>query len=74
MYLTDDDLIKALMNCRQNLTFDQETGKSGLIFVKENVASTGGWFDREDNSIIRSPNYFEAIFKTCGFEILNKSS
>lgn len=72
MYLTDDDLIRALCKCRENLTFDANTGKGGLIFVKENIKSHGAWFDREDNSIIRNPVYFEAIFKTCGLEVLHK--
>ena len=74
MYLTDQDLIKAMMNCRNALTYDETTGKGGVVFVKENIKSHGAWFDREDNSLIRNPLYFESIFKTCGFEILHKST
>jgi len=73
MYLTDKDLIDSLMRCRNNVTMNKETGKSGLIIVKENVKSTGCHLDKEDNSIIRSPMYFKAIFDTCGLEILHTS-
>ena len=74
MYLTDKDLIESLMRCRRNLTVDKKTGNSGLIIVKENIKASGCYLDREDNSLIRSPMYFKAIFDTCGLEILTTSN
>ena len=73
MYLTDDDLIKALVNCRNNLTEKQETGKGGIIVVKENIKSTSAHLDKEDNSVIRSVEYFNAIYASAGLEVIHQS-
>ena len=64
MYLTDDDLIKALKDCMANLTISEETGQSGLIIVKDNVKDTGVTMhlDREDNSVTRSIEHYNALF------------
>lgn len=70
MYLTDEDLIKGLKDCAANLTVSEESGKSGLIIVKENVTSAGFYFDREDNSSTRTIAHFETSFAACGLEIL----
>ena len=74
MYLTDDDLIQTLSRCRDNLTFDPESGKSGLIYVKENIKQHGAWLDRDDNSLIRNAVHFQKIFEVAGFEVLHKST
>ena len=71
MYLTDDDLIKTLVNCRNNLTENHEKG--GIIVVKENIKSTSAHLDKEDNSLIRSVEYFNAIFATAGLEVIHQS-
>jgi hypothetical protein len=70
MYLTDEDLIKGLKDCAANLSVSEESGKSGLIIVKENVSSAGFYFDREDNSSTRTIAHFETTFAACGLEIL----
>lgn len=67
MYLNDEDLIKALCRCRENLTTGDD-GKSGLIFVKENIKKIGiAFLDKSDFSLIRSADFFKIIFATCGF-------
>lgn len=73
MYLTDKDLINILVRCRKNLT--SKDGRKGIIFIKENVTDPTdftGYFDRQDNSLIRCPEYFEIIFKTAGLQVLKK--
>lgn len=72
MYLQDRDLVTALNKCRENLTGDAG-GKTGLIFVKENITKAGAHLDKSDNSIARSELYFKTIFDTCGLEIIHKS-
>ena len=74
MYLNDQDLIKALVRCREGLTINEKTGDSGLIIVKENVKPRGAYIDKEDSSITRSPEHFKAIFDSCGLEIIHTSS
>ena len=73
MYLTDDDLIKALKDSVAHLTISETTGQSGLIIIKENVKAAGVYLDKEDNSLIRSPLHFKAIFEAAGLEILHAS-
>ena len=73
MYLTDDDLIQKLKECAENLTVSEETGQSGLIVGKENVKGSGFHVDKEDNSVIRSPIHFTAIFNASGLEVLHSS-
>ena len=55
MYLTDQDLVRALRHTADHLTICEKTGESGLIFIKENVKRDGFYVDKEDNSVIRSP-------------------
>lgn len=71
MYLHDRDLIKALSKCRANLT--RKNGKTGLIFIKENVKRGGALLDKSDNSIARSEIFFKVIFDTCGLKIIHKT-
>jgi len=49
------------------------TEESGIIVIKENVKSKGAYLDKEDHSLIRSPMYFQAIFDTCGLEVVHSS-
>ena len=71
MYLTDEDLVQSLQKCVDNLTIDEETGKSGLIVVKENVKDIGLCVDREDNSVIRSIVHFNLIYAKVGLTVLH---
>ena len=73
MYLTDEDLIKALKTSADNLTIDEKTGHSGLIYVKENVKNSDFIVDKEDNSVIRSAVYFNKIFEAAGLEVIHSS-
>ena len=74
MYLNDQDLIKAFCRCRDNLTKGEEgSGKTGLIFVKENVKASGAYLDKSDYSLVRSEAHFRAIFATCGLDVLHRS-
>lgn len=68
MYLTDEDLLEFLMKTKKALK--QEGGKSGLLFVKENVHEGTFLLDKEDNSIMRTTEHFEALFVDAGFEVL----
>ena len=71
MYLHDKDLIEALCKCRENL--NQDDTRTGLIFVKENAKSEGALLDKSDNSIARSLEHFEVIFKACGLKIIDRT-
>ena len=73
MYLTDDDLVKSLKDCSDNLTVDEKTGEKGLIIVKENVKNAGLYVDKEDNSVVRTPVHFNSIFQEAGLEVLHQS-
>ena len=71
MYLTDEDMLRALQASASNLTISPSTGHSGLIFVKDNVMHTAGFeLDRLDNSIVRSIEQYRAVFAAAGLEIL----
>ena len=72
MYLNDQDLIKTLHRCRENVTV--KGNKCGLIFVKENVKKAGAYLDKSDNSLARSEFYFKVIFDVCGLAIVHKST
>ena len=73
-YLTDDDLIKFLVNCRQNgLKRPSGSERSGLIFVKDNATNDQTFIlDQQDSSVMRTEEQTDAIFKYAGFEILAK--
>jgi len=73
MYLTDDDLVLALKRTADNLTISEETGQSGLIFIKENVKQSGAYLDKEDNCIIRNPIQFKLIWEAAGLECIHAS-
>ena len=51
-----------------------ENGKSGLLFVKENINNDGKTvIDRQDNSVMRSEKGFEAIFSEAHLRIVQKT-
>lgn len=72
MYLTDEDLIAALKESAAHLTTG-ENGESGLIYVKENVKAKDFIVDKDDNCVIRSPEYFNLIFEAAGLEVIHSS-
>ena len=61
-YLTDTDLMEFLIKTRETGLKVGENGKSGLVFVKENVAGKQFIVDKDDNSIMRTEKQFSAIF------------
>eukprot|EP00614_Pseudopedinella_elastica_P012509 CAMPEP_0172587728 /NCGR_PEP_ID=MMETSP1068-20121228/6739_1 /TAXON_ID=35684 /ORGANISM="Pseudopedinella elastica, Strain CCMP716" /LENGTH=280 /DNA_ID=CAMNT_0013382845 /DNA_START=249 /DNA_END=1091 /DNA_ORIENTATION=+ len=77
-HLTDADLVSFLKRCSEALK------PSGVICIKDNTfasdfkarehdGSTEHFcVDREDSSMTRSPNYFEAIFNFAGFQVILK--
>lgn len=67
MYLTDADLLKFLVDCKENLTVSEDKKKSGMIFVKENVSDKGFYLDKTDNSLVRSDQHFMTLFEEAGF-------
>ena len=71
MYLTDDDLVASLKRAAQALNISD--GKSGLIFVKENIKSRDFIVDKTDNSVTRSLTYFNKIFTAAGLKIIHSS-
>lgn len=75
LYLTDQDLLDYLINSRNNLAESTEIGpngknKCGLIFVKENVSRDRFLIDKQDNSVMRTKEQFDALFEDAGLEIL----
>jgi len=49
-------LLDFLVKCKENLS------PKALIFVKENVCDKGFVVDKDDNSVLRSNEYFSEIF------------
>jgi len=75
MYITDADLVEFFTRAKPHLTNSEELtaqGKSGLIFVKENVNAGKFLIDREDNSIMRTEEHFRALFEEAGYQILKQ--
>ena len=77
MYLTDADLVSFLKKANSHLKRTMVPSplggfKQGLLFVKENVHTDNFLVDREDNSIMRTQQHFEAIFEDAGFRVLRQ--
>ena len=56
-YCTDSDLSSFLLKARTkglNLSSDGIFGKTGLVYVKENVAGAQFILDKSDNSVMRT--------------------
>ena len=71
MYLRDDEIIKILTNCKNSLSLD-ENGKTGLIFVKDNINSGEG-ICVDEHSFRRTVGHYEAIFSAAGYDVLHSS-
>jgi len=44
--------------------------KCGLLFVKENVSRDRFLIDKQDNSVMRTKEQFDALFEDAGLEVL----
>ena len=64
LYLRDDDLIEMLMICKQHLK------ENGIIVVKENVGEDGFYWDRSDNSLMRTVEHMTSLFKKSNLKVL----
>ena len=53
-YLTDNDLVEFLEKTKKTGLVQSDDGKTGLVFVKENVAAGEFIVDKTDNSIMRT--------------------
>ena len=73
-YLTDDDLIQFLVNCKENgLRKPEGSDKTGLIFVKDNATQDEQFIlDKADSSVMRTEEQIDAIFKYAGYKIIAK--
>lgn len=65
-YLTDADLVKFLVNCRENFV----DKANGMVFIKENVHDTSFYVDKDDNSVVRNDKMFEELFEQAGFTVM----
>lgn len=63
-YLTDDDFVKFLVSCKNNLV----DGNS-VIFLKDNVSATAH-IDENDNSIVRSEQLVKHLIEMAGLAIV----
>ena len=62
-----------LKKCKVDGLKKTDQGKSGLIFVKDNVCKEQSFaFDKVDKSIIRSEQQFDAIFADAGYTVIKK--
>ena len=71
-YLTDSDLSEFLAKTKRDGLNRTEDGKTGLIFVKENVAGGEFILDKSDNSVMRTNKQFETIFQASGYTIMKQ--
>ena len=62
-YLTDNDIAEFLTRANREGLTKGENGKTGLIFVKENVHAGTFLLDKSDNSVMRTHEQFQAIFQ-----------
>lgn len=63
-HLIDEDLIKFLAKCKKHLS------ASGVILVKDNVASKMFIVDKNDYSIVRNVEYYRKIYEKADLDIL----
>ena len=71
-YLIDTDCLSFLEKAKDSLVRCEDASKSGLIFVKENVAAGDFIVDKDDNSIMRTEKHFTTMFEEAGFKILTQ--
>ena len=71
--MTDADLLDFLRSAKADGLVRKEFGKTGLIFIKDNAQKDKHFLlDRDDNSVMRSIEQFEAIFEDAGYNILKE--
>ena len=71
-YLTDSDLSQFLIKTRESGLNRTSDGKTGLVFVKENVAGASFILDKSDNSVMRTDKQFLAIFEDAGYTVMKQ--
>jgi protein N-terminal methyltransferase len=65
-YLQDDALVAFLSKCKSAL------GSTGVIFLKDNIASGRRLVDKDDNSQIRSDRQYKALFAKAGLTCIEE--
>ena len=63
MYLTDNEMVQALYKCIKSLNYNFDTGKSGLIFVKESVLPENKLEIIDNTSFYRHKSHFNIAFE-----------
>lgn len=65
IYLTDDDLIAFVKQCREHLR------PGGVIFFKENCSSDDKFLvDKDDSSLTRSDRHYRSCFEAAGASVV----
>ena len=64
LYLRDDDLIEMLKICQNHLK------PNGIIVVKENMGTDGFYWDRSDNSLMRTVEHMTHLFNKSGLKVV----
>lgn len=72
LYLTDRDLLLFLKATASHLE-KTDDGRSGLLFVKENVCPGQFLVDTQDHSVMRTCEQFEALFEAAGLVVVSQS-
>lgn len=68
IYLTDDHFSEFLAKCKRSLN------PGGVIFFKENTASTNKFLvDKDDSSLTRSDEHYKAIFAAAGVTLTKEA-
>ncbi|KAI1492151.1 alpha-N-methyltransferase NTM1 [Biscogniauxia mediterranea] len=70
-HLTDQQLEEYLVRCKSVLSTGADGSTRGVIFVKENMSTSGeDIFDEEDSSVTREDKKFRQIFEKAGLRIV----
>ncbi|ELP90776.1 ad-003, putative [Entamoeba invadens IP1] len=64
LYLRDEDLVNMLQVCKAHLK------EGGIIVVKENIGTTEFYWDRKDNSLMRTITHMNHLFVKAGLGLL----
>ncbi|KAL7721705.1 Alpha N-terminal protein methyltransferase 1 [Entamoeba marina] len=64
LYLRDDDLVEMLIKCKTYLK------PKGIIVVKENVGTSGFFWDRHDNSLMRTIEHMTHLFNQADLKLI----
>ena len=73
-YLKQKEIYKFLRRAKKRglVRSDDENGKTGLIFVKENVGISKRVFNYDENSVYYTVKDYEEFFRKSGFTILRQ--